>query len=99
MPFQIDLVHADDACDPLGSSSVGVAYGRAKKYLRRRSPAPRGLRVYDLRCIDSFCQKTDSPIDLAQPAFAVLVVGVFAAIAVARRPGHDLSHRWPLPHQ
>ncbi len=29
-------------------------------------------------------EKANPPIDLAQPSFAVLIVGVFAAIAVAR---------------
>jgi hypothetical protein len=38
-------------------------------------------------------EKANPPIDLAQPPFAVLIVGVFAAIAVARGPGHDLCHR------
>src|SRR2546430_2457223 len=36
-------------------------------------------------------------IDPAQPPFAVLIVGVFAAIAVARSPGHHLCYRRPFP--
>ena len=88
---------ADDAHDPLRSSRVGVAHGRSEEDVRRRPPTSRGFRVYDFRGIDPFREKANPPIDLAQPPFAVLIVGVFAAIAVARRPGHDLSHRRPFP--
>jgi hypothetical protein len=43
------------------------------------------LRIHDLRRIDPFRQKANAPINLAKTPFAVLVVGVFATIAVARR--------------
>ena len=95
--IQIDLVDADDAHHPLRSRGVGVAHGRSEEDLRRRPPASRGFRVHDFRGIDPFREKANPPIDLAQPPFAVLIVGVFAAIAVARRPGHDLCHRRPFP--
>ena len=54
------------------------------------------FRVHHLGGVDSLRQKADPPIDLAQSSFAVLVVGVFAAIAVARRPGHHLCYRRPF---
>jgi hypothetical protein len=57
----------------------------------------RGFRVHHFRGIDSFGEKANPPIDLAQPPFAVLIVGVFAAITVARRPGHHRCHRPPFP--
>ena len=95
--IQIDLVEADDAHHPLRSSGVGVAHGRPEEDLRRRPPASRGFRVHHFRGIDSLGEKANPPIDLAQPPFAVLIVGVFAAIAVARRPGHHLGHRRPFP--
>src|SRR5438552_692600 len=47
--------------------------------------------------IDPFREKSDPPVDLAQPPFAVLIVGIFTAVAVARRPGHHLRHRPPFP--
>src|SRR6266550_8800514 len=94
---QIDLVEADDAHDPLRSSGVGVAHGRPEEDLRRRPPTSRGFRVHDFRGVDSFGEKANPSIDLAQPPFVVLIVRVFAAIAVARRPGHHLCYRRPLP--
>src|SRR5205085_1393628 len=47
--------------------------------------APRE-RIYDLGDIEPPNQETDTPIDFAQPLLAVDVVGVFGAVAVARRP-------------
>ena len=82
---------------PLRSSGVGVAHRRPEEDLRRRPARSRGFRVHHFRGIDSFGEKANPPIDLAQPPFAVLIVGVFAAIAVARRPGHHLCHRRPFP--
>ena len=95
--IQIDLVEADDAHHALRSRGVGVAHGRSEEDLRRRPPASRGFRVHDFRSIDPFREKANAPIDLAQPPFAVLIVGVLAAIAVAGRPGHDPCHRRPFP--
>ena len=88
---------ADDAHHPLRSRGVGVAHGRSEEDPRRRPPRSRGFRVHDFRGIDSLREKANPPIDLAQPPLAVLIVGVFAAIAVARRPRHHLRHRRPFP--
>jgi len=62
-----------------------------------RLPRSRPLRVHHLRGIDSLREKANPPIDLAQPPLAVLIVGVFTAIAVARGPRHDLSHCRSFP--
>ena len=51
---------------------------------------------HHLRGIDSFGKKANPPIDLAQPPFAVLIVGVFAAVAVAGGPRDDLHDGWPF---
>src|SRR4029079_2436082 len=48
---------------------------------------------------DSLGQEADARIDLAQPALAVLIVGVLTAIAVAGGPRDDLGHRGTLPVQ
>ena len=97
--IEIDLVETDDAHHPLGSGGVGVANGRSEEDVCRRAPDSRRFRVHYFRGIDSFRQKANAPIDLAQPPFAVLVVGVLAAIAVACRPRDDLCHRRPLPSE
>ena len=95
--MQIDFVDADDADHPLGSGGVGVADGRAEEDVRRGAPASRGFRVHHFRAVDALGQEANPPIDLAQPSLAVLIVRVFAAIAVGRRPGHHLRHRRPFP--
>jgi len=42
-------------------------------------------------------EKANSPIDLPQPPLAVLIVGVFTAIAVAGSPRHHLHHGRTFP--
>ena len=41
-------------------------------------------------------KKADAPVDFAQPLFAVDVVAVFRAVAIARRPVHGVHHLGPL---
>src|SRR6185369_15807023 len=57
----------------------------------------RTFRVDHFRGIDSLCEKANPPNDLAQPSFAVLIVGVLTAIAVARGPCHHLGHCRSFP--
>ena len=78
-------------------AGVGVAHGRSEEGMCRRPPRPRRFRVHYFRGLDAFGEETNPAIDLAQPPFAVLIIGVFAAIAVARRPGDYLGHRRPFP--
>src|SRR5262245_62755231 len=95
--IQIDFVDADDAHDVFFPSAVDVPHGGSEKDLCRSPPASWRFRVHDMSGIDPFREKTDPPIDLAQPPFAVLIVGIFTAVAVARRPGHHRGHRRPFP--
>src|SRR5580658_807073 len=94
---EIDLVGAHDAHRSLRSRGIGIADRRSEECPRRRLPRSRTFRVHHFRGIDSLPKKANPPIDLAQPPLAVLIVGVFTAITVARGPGHHLRHRWAFP--
>jgi len=48
--------------------------------------------VDNLRQIEAFGQKTDTPVDFAQTALPVDVIAVFRAVAVRRRPRHEFHH-------
>src|ERR1700731_3119619 len=94
---EIDLVGAHDAHHSLRSRGIGIAHGRSEECPRRRLPRSRTFRVHHFRGIDSLREKANPPIDLAQPTLPVLIVGVFTAIAVARRPRHHLRHGRAFP--
>src|SRR5580658_1826976 len=94
---EIDLVGAHDAHRSLRSCSIGIADGRSEECPRRRLPRSRTFRVHHFSGINSLRKKANPPIDLAQPPLAVLIVGVFTAIAVARSPCHHLRHRRAFP--
>src|SRR5246127_2423557 len=57
----------------------------------------RSFRPHHFRSFDSLPEKANPSIDLAQPPLAVLIVGVFTAIAVARSPRHHLRHGRAFP--
>jgi hypothetical protein len=57
----------------------------------------RSFRVHHFRGFDSLGEKANPPIDLPQPPLAVLIVGVFTAIAVAGSPRHHLRHGRAFP--
>jgi len=63
----------------------------------RRLPRSRSFRVHHFRGFDSLREKTDPPIDLPQPPLAVLIIGVFTAIAVAGSPRHQLHDGRAFP--
>src|ERR1700719_2404395 len=94
---EIDLVGAHDAHYSLRSRGIGIADGRSKECPRRRLPRSRTFRVNHFRGIDSLGEKANPPIDLAQPPLAVLIVGVFTAIAVTGSPRHYLRHGRAVP--
>src|SRR5436305_4888932 len=94
---EIDLVGAHDAHHSLRSRGIGIAHGRSAECPRRRLPRSRSFRVHHFRGFDSLREKASPPIDLPQPPLAVLIVGVFTAIAVAGRPRHHLRHGRAFP--
>ncbi len=75
----------------------GIAHGRSEECPRRRLPRSRSFRVHHFRGFDSLREKANPPIDLPQPPLAILIVGVFTAIAVARSPRHHLRHGRAFP--
>src|SRR5579863_4008426 len=79
---EIDFVCAHDAHHSLRARGIGIAYGRSEECPLRRLSRSRSFRIHDLRGFDSLGEKANPPIDLPQPPLAVLIVGVFAAIAV-----------------
>src|SRR6266851_3099071 len=94
---EIDLVGAYDAHHSLRSRGIGIAHGRPEECPVRRLPRSRSFRVHDFRGFDSLREKANPPIDLPQPPLAVLIVGVFTAIAVAGSPRHHLRHGRAFP--
>src|SRR6185369_9562587 len=82
-----------------GSRGIGIAHGRSKECTHCGLSGPRAFRVDYYRSIDSFREKADPPIDLAQPPLAILIVGVLTAIAVARSPCHHFGHCGSFPCQ
>src|ERR1700691_925082 len=94
---EIDLVGAHDAHHSRYSRGIGIAHGRSEECPRRRLPRSRSFRVHHFGGVDSLREKANPPIDLPQPPLAVLIVGVFTAIAVARSPRHYFRHGRAFP--
>src|SRR5207302_1865247 len=92
-------VGAHDAHHARYSRGIGIAHGRSEECPRLRPclPRSRSLRVHHFRGFDSLREKANPPIDLPQPPLAVLIVGVFTPIAVARSPRHHLRHGRAFP--
>ena len=57
----------------------------------------RGFRVHHFRGFDSLREKPNPRIDLPQPPLAILIVGVFAAIAVAGSPRDHFHYGGTFP--
>jgi hypothetical protein len=94
--IQIDLIDANDAYFAFGAGAVSVAHRRSEEDLTGGAARSRNFRIHDFRGIDSFRKKADAPINLTQPPFVELIVGVLAAIAIASGPGHHLCDRRPF---
>ena len=69
--------------------AIGISHFRAEKHL---IDVFLTTRIHHLRVIETPRQKANAPVDFAQTPFAVNVVAVLRAIAVRRRPRHDLHH-------
>jgi hypothetical protein len=87
----------EDAHHSRYSRGIGIAHGRSEERPGRCLPRSRSFRVHHFRGFDSLGEKADPPIDLPQPPLAVLIVGVFTAIAVAGSPRHHLRHGRAFP--
>src|ERR1700674_2219359 len=94
---EINLVGSHDAHHSRYSRGIGIAHGRSEECPRRRLPRSRSFRVHHFRGFDSLGEKANPPIDLPQPPLAVLIVGVFTAIAVAGSPRHHLRYGRAFP--
>src|ERR1700692_3948090 len=94
---EIALVCSHDAHHSRYSRGVGIAHGRSEECPRRRLPPSRSFRVDHFRGFYSLRSKANSPIVPPQPPLAVLIVGVFTAIAVAGSPRHHLRHGRAFP--
>lgn len=94
---EVDLVCADDAHDALCSGGVCVADGGSEEGPGGALPCSGSLGIDDFRGFDSPGQEADSGVDLPETALAVLVVGVFTAIAVAGSSRHHLRHGRAFP--
>ncbi len=94
---EINFVGAHNAHQSLRSRGIGIAHGRAEKCFRRCGPCSRSFRVHHFRGLDSLGEKANPAINLAQPPLAVLIVGVFTAIAIAGCPRHNFRYRRTFP--
>src|SRR5262245_48742747 len=92
-PAGIDLVDAHDLDRALFALGIGVGDGGAEKDLVGLGPLG---RIDDLRALEPLAEEADAPVDLAQALLAVEIVAVLRAIAVGRRPRHDLHDLGPL---
>ena len=77
------------------SDPSALAYRTVAPKNTLSAPLARSWRLWinDFRGFDSPRQKVNSPINLPQPSLAVLIIGVFTAIAIARSPRHHLHDR------
>ena len=96
--IQIDLIEADDAHLPLSAGGL-VPYRGSEEDLPRGAVTSRCFRIHHVRGIDSLREIVDAPINLTQPPLVVLIVGVPAAIPIARGPGHHVCHSRPFPDE
>src|SRR3954452_14630799 len=93
----MDLVGAYDTHHSLRSRGIGIAHSRSEECPGCRLPRSGSFRVHHFRGFDSLREKANPPIDLPQPPLAVLIIGVFTAIAVAGSPRHHLRHSRAFP--
>jgi hypothetical protein len=83
---EIDFVGAHDAHYSLHGRGIGIAHGRSEECPRRRLSGSRSSGATTSAASIRLGEKANPPINLPQPPLAVLIVGVFTAIAVAGQP-------------
>ena len=96
---EVHLVGADDRDDLLNAGGGLVGDGCAEEYARTGRSRPRRGGVDDHGGVNAFREKAKPRIDLAQPSFAVMIVGVFTAVPVTGSPRYHLNHGGPLASQ
>src|ERR1700730_102058 len=96
---EVHLVDADDRDSVLEAGGVLVGHGCAEEDTRSARPPPRSGGIDDHGRVNAFREKANPRIDLAQPSFAVEVVGVFTPVPITSSPRYDLYHRGPLAPQ
>src|SRR5207253_2682052 len=90
---RISLVLTDQGDDPLIVVLVGEGHGGAEPDTR----LVRLLRrIGDLRLLHPPGEEVDPAVHLAEAAAAILIVRIFRAVAVRRRPGDRLQQLRPL---
>ena len=83
----ISLVDPDNTNLGFIALLIGINDGGAEEDLICRRSF---IDIDDLARLDSLIQEADAAVDFTQTLFAVLVVGVFAAIAVGSRSSNDI---------
>lgn len=87
--LEVDFIGTDDADGAFDAIGIGIANGGTEEDFFRRGTGPGGFGVNHDGGFDALHEEAEAGVDLAEAALAVLVVGVFAAIAVAGGPGDD----------
>ena len=85
------LINTQDGDGALKPRAVGISHGRTKKYL---VAAHMNAGVGHHGNLQAFSQKTNAPINLAQPLFTVDIVTILRAVTIAGSPVnglHDLG--------
>src|SRR6185312_1757669 len=91
--IRVGLVDADDGDGARLAAPVLICDGGAEKHAAAILLL---RRVHHLGDFEPLGQEADAAVDLAQTLFAIDIVAVLRAVAVARRPGHGLDHARPL---
>src|SRR5947209_3394399 len=94
---EIDLVGTHDAHHSLDSRGIGEAYGRSEECPGGCQRGSWSFRIHHFRGFDALGEKANAPVDLPQAPLAVLIVGVFTAIAVTGSPRHHLRDGGAFP--
>src|SRR5688572_14304478 len=95
--IQVQFVRADNTNFAFGAGFVRQAHGCTEENLRCRAAGSWCRGIDDLGSVDAPSEEANPPVDLAEPLLTVVVVRVFAAIAIAGRPGDHLGDGRAFP--